>query len=169
MKVEEPDLREESSSSLQSFDDASSVLYDNETPEAFDDSGGGDESSTGDDVGSSTAMKDRSYYHLKPSARQFMGGVRTIEFVGSKCYRKSIVYRNAIDASPVMPTSLKRFFGSTYALPSRSTSAQMHCLYEIVSSFSVLSFAYENAYHGSSPFLPDLWSMVQVTQFPYRP
>ncbi|KAJ1355255.1 hypothetical protein KIN20_012587 [Parelaphostrongylus tenuis] len=85
----ESDLPEESSSSLQSCDDASSVLYDNETPEAFDDSGGGDESSTGDDVGSSTAMKNRSYYHLKPSARQFMGGVRTVEHVGSKCYSVS--------------------------------------------------------------------------------
>ncbi|KAJ1346005.1 hypothetical protein KIN20_000669 [Parelaphostrongylus tenuis] len=108
MKVEESDLREESSSSLHSFDDASSVLYDSETPEAFYDSGGGDESSTGDDVGSSTAMKNRSYYHLKPSARQFMGGVRPIELVGSKCYKKSIVYRNAIDASPVMPTSAQK-------------------------------------------------------------
>ncbi|KAJ1361625.1 hypothetical protein KIN20_020920 [Parelaphostrongylus tenuis] len=87
MKVEKSYLREESSFSLQSFDDASSVLYDNETPEAFDDSGGGDESSTGDDVGSSTAMKNRSYYLLKPSTRQFIGGVRAIEIVGSKCYR----------------------------------------------------------------------------------
>ncbi|KAJ1358058.1 hypothetical protein KIN20_016364 [Parelaphostrongylus tenuis] len=87
MKVEESDLPEESSSSLQSFDDDSSVLYDNEAPEAFDDSGGGDESSTGDDVGSSTAMKNRSYYHLKPSTRQFMGDVRRIELVGSNCYR----------------------------------------------------------------------------------
>ncbi|KAJ1351518.1 hypothetical protein KIN20_007541 [Parelaphostrongylus tenuis] len=42
MKVEEPDLREESSSSMQLFNDASSVLYDNETQEAFDNSGGGD-------------------------------------------------------------------------------------------------------------------------------
>ncbi|KAJ1356271.1 hypothetical protein KIN20_013951 [Parelaphostrongylus tenuis] len=82
MKVEESALPEESSSSLQSFDDAFSVLFDNETPEAFDDSGGGDESSTGDDEGSSTAMKNRSYYHLKPSARQFTGGVRAIELVG---------------------------------------------------------------------------------------
>ncbi|KAJ1350254.1 hypothetical protein KIN20_005996 [Parelaphostrongylus tenuis] len=40
MKVDESDLREESSSSLQSFDDTSSVLYDNETPETFDGSGG---------------------------------------------------------------------------------------------------------------------------------
>ncbi|KAJ1356583.1 hypothetical protein KIN20_014314 [Parelaphostrongylus tenuis] len=87
MEVEEWDLPEESSSSLQSFDDASSVLYDNETPEAFDDSGGGEESSTGDDVGSSATMKNRSYYHLKASARQFMGGVRAVELVGSKCYR----------------------------------------------------------------------------------
>ncbi|KAJ1356523.1 hypothetical protein KIN20_014254 [Parelaphostrongylus tenuis] len=79
MKVEESDLREESSSSLQSFYDASSLRYDNETPEALDDSGVHDvqvvtKSSTGDDVGSPTAKKDRSYYHLKPSARQFMGG-----------------------------------------------------------------------------------------------
>ncbi|KAJ1361634.1 hypothetical protein KIN20_020927 [Parelaphostrongylus tenuis] len=87
MNVEESDLPDESSSSLQSFDDASSVLYDNETPEAFHDSGGCDESSTGDDVGSPTTMKNRSYYHLKRSARHFMGGVRAIEIVGSKCYR----------------------------------------------------------------------------------
>ncbi|KAJ1362636.1 hypothetical protein KIN20_022257 [Parelaphostrongylus tenuis] len=87
MNVEESDLPDESSSSLQSFDDAFSVLYDNETPEAFYDSGGSDESSTGDDEGSSTVMKNRSYYHLKPSAHQFMGGVWTIELVGSKCYR----------------------------------------------------------------------------------
>ncbi|KAJ1369476.1 hypothetical protein KIN20_030949 [Parelaphostrongylus tenuis] len=159
--------------------------------------GGGDESFTGDDVGSSTSMKNRSYYHLKPSARQFMSGVRAIELVGSKCgdvpnkmssvpdtqdstnsgkrgplerftlmigenilhFRtvkapveqscldeprstssacrcplcgkmlqdrseweahesKSIVYRNAIDASPVMPTSAQKILGSTYALPS---------------------------------------------------
>ncbi|KAJ1362639.1 hypothetical protein KIN20_022261 [Parelaphostrongylus tenuis] len=85
--LRETDLREESSSSLQSFDDASSVLYNNETPEAFDDSRGGDESTTSDDEGSVTVMKKRSSYHLKPSAHQFMGGVRTIELVGSKCYR----------------------------------------------------------------------------------
>ncbi|KAJ1365198.1 hypothetical protein KIN20_025435, partial [Parelaphostrongylus tenuis] len=47
----------------------------------------GDESSTGDDVGPSTAMKNRSYYHLKPSSREIIGGVRAIELVGSKCYR----------------------------------------------------------------------------------
>ncbi|KAJ1356522.1 hypothetical protein KIN20_014253 [Parelaphostrongylus tenuis] len=87
MKIEESDLPDESSSSLQSFDDASSVLYDNETSEAIDESKGGDESSTGDDEGSKTVMKNRSYYHLKPSARQFIGGVRTIELVRSKCYR----------------------------------------------------------------------------------
>ncbi|KAJ1356570.1 hypothetical protein KIN20_014300 [Parelaphostrongylus tenuis] len=86
MKVEKSDLPDDSSSSLHSFNDASSVLHDNETSEAIDESEGGDESSTGDDVGSSTAMKNRSYYHLKPSARQFMGGVRTIELVASKCY-----------------------------------------------------------------------------------
>ncbi|KAJ1356567.1 hypothetical protein KIN20_014297 [Parelaphostrongylus tenuis] len=81
MKSEESDVREESSFSLQSFDDASSVLYDNEIPEAFDDSGGGDEGSTGDDVGSPTAMKNRSYCHLEPSARKFICGVRAIELV----------------------------------------------------------------------------------------
>ncbi|KAJ1365425.1 hypothetical protein KIN20_025718 [Parelaphostrongylus tenuis] len=39
MKVEDSQLRAESSSSLKSFGDASSVLYDNESHEVFDDSG----------------------------------------------------------------------------------------------------------------------------------
>ncbi|KAJ1356575.1 hypothetical protein KIN20_014305 [Parelaphostrongylus tenuis] len=39
MNVEDLELRAESSFSLQSIDDASSVLYDNESPEAFNDSG----------------------------------------------------------------------------------------------------------------------------------
>ncbi|KAJ1361627.1 hypothetical protein KIN20_020922 [Parelaphostrongylus tenuis] len=91
-KVEESDLPDESSSSLQSFDDASSVLYAHETLEAFDDSGVHDVKVVTRvpqryDVGSPTAMKNRSYYHLKPSARQFMDGVRAVEHVGSKYYR----------------------------------------------------------------------------------
>ncbi|KAJ1356933.1 hypothetical protein KIN20_014914 [Parelaphostrongylus tenuis] len=49
----------------------------------------GDDSSTGDDVGSSTAMKNRYYYHLKPSTRHFIGGVQAIELVGSKCYSQN--------------------------------------------------------------------------------
>ncbi|KAJ1371552.1 hypothetical protein KIN20_033519, partial [Parelaphostrongylus tenuis] len=87
MEVEESDMPVESSSSLQSLDDIYTVFSNSKGPEAFDDSGSGDESSTGDDAGSPTAMTDRSYCHLRPSARQFIGGVRPVELVGSECYR----------------------------------------------------------------------------------